>query len=178
MRSFITLAFASVFFFVGCGSDSAAPKPPAQSSSTLKYVGSCTPKECDGLPVPEIACASGATTTTCAPGKDGTCHVDITCDGTTKDADVTSWEPCDDAKCGPVTEIGCADGATLTRQCGKLDGAACAWLTTCSPKPGPACDPSKCGPEPAIAPICKDGSVGGLVCRTLGSGCGWVSNCP
>lgn len=169
--------FLAAFALVACGANVESPAPSSSKSSTLKYVGSCTPEKCDGLPAPALACADPTkSVSTCAPGKDGACAIALSCDGGSDGT--VSWEPCADTACGPAPAIACADGATLTRQCGKLNGAACAWETTCAPKPGDLCAPGACGEAmPAIAPMCSDGSVGTLECRKLGSTCGWTSSC-
>ncbi len=175
MRSILTIA-SMAFLFVACGSNVESESPPPRSTNqTLKYVGACTPKACDGLPVPAIACADPAKTThVCAPGADGVCKLDLVCE----DSGTVSWQPCADSACGPMPAIGCAGDATLTQQCGKTNGGACSWVTTCSPKPGELCAAGACGDGvPAIAPICSDGSTGGLDCRKLGDRCGWVPDC-
>ncbi len=169
--------FLASFTLVACGANVESPAASGSKASTLEYVGSCTPERCDGLPVPAIACADPSkSVSTCAPGKDGTCDVTLTCDGSP--SDTVSWEACADAACGAAPAIACADGAKLSRQCGKLNGGACTWVTTCAPEPGEPCAPGACGDAvPAIAPICSDGSTGSMVCRKLGATCGWASSC-
>jgi len=178
MRSFLAIASMSLLF-VACGSNVENEDPaPRSTNQTLKYVGSCTPKACDGLPVLAMACAEPAKTTqVCSPGTDGACKLDIVCEGSGGSGSV-SWEPCADSACGPIPAIGCADDATITQQCGKTNGGSCAWVTTCSPKPGELCAAGACGDGvPAVAPICSDGKTGSLECRKLGDRCGWVSDC-
>jgi hypothetical protein len=200
MRSLFSSFLLAVSFssLLACGGGT-EPKaannnnPPATGVAALEYRGTCTPAVCDKLPVPEIGCATGDPTKVCSPAKDGACRISISCsdaDGTTGsggdaggvggDPDgVTSWEGCGAERCGAVPEIGCPAGYDLSRNCGKENGAAtCSWATTCAPRPGELCAPGACGDAvPQIAPICKDGSTGEMVCRKLGDRCGWASNC-
>lgn len=153
------------------------PSPGTPRSSTLEYVGKCTPALCDGLPEPAIACASPETTTTiCEPGSSGSCIIDIECG-----SPPSSPPLCDPAACGPAAPAIaplCPTGSTIVTDCVKT-GSTCEWEPRCVPPSGPACNPMSCGAEPAIAPICPDGEVGSLVCSGTSSGeCGWVVSCP
>ena len=175
MRSIHAVASMTILL-VACGATVESESPaPRTGSQTQKYVDGCTPEVCDGLPVDTKACADPAKTThVCSPGADSACKLDVVCDG---DGTV-SWSACEESACGPAPAIGCGDGATLVQQCGSENAGACKWVTTCSPKPGELCAAGACGEGvPAIAPICSDGSVGGLECRKLGDRCGWVPDC-
>jgi hypothetical protein len=157
------------------GNDPTSPKTPA--SSTLEYVGKCTPALCADLGVPAIACAEPETTTTiCEPGSGGTCVIDIECG-----SPPSSPPLCNPAACGPAAPAiapVCPTGSTIVTDCVKT-GSTCEWEPMCVAPSGPDCNPSSCGAEPAIAPICPDGQTGSLVCSGTSSGeCGWTVSCP
>jgi hypothetical protein len=173
------------FLLVACGSSSKGGDDNAGSSDqTLKYVAPCTPTTCDGLPEIQVGCADGSDPTfVCAPDNDGACHLTPECGsgstGKCGGGDV-SYAPCAPSECGPIPAIGCAPGEAPTQTCGSEDGGACTWTITCSPPPSttPCATPDGCGPTPALAPICNDGTTGTLACMQVGSECSWLPQCP
>ena len=85
---------------------------------------------------------------------------------------------CNPGSCGPplgLATIICADGSLggNTGRCLQNADGTCGWEIRECPMP---CD---CGPAPAIARICDDGSSGVMNCEVRSDGtCRWAFDCP
>lgn len=186
LASFALLALAACSATPGPSSEQPFERS-TRTGQSLSYAEPCTPSACDALPVPAIGCGDGGDpVVSCAPGNDGACHVDVKCGGAPGSSPPSgssggnvSYSECPASACGPLPAIGCAPGYTLGESCGSENSAACRWTTTCSPPPSDTpCAPEACGPVPALAEVCKDGSTGKLDCMKVGSKCTWQSKCP
>lgn len=120
----------------GCGDDGATKTDAGDT---------CAANACDGLPVPEIACADGPTIVVCARGDDGECRPQVRCgDGGTGQSDAGIGKTC-----GGIAGLTCAKSQFCNYEvaaggdgCGQIaDGAG-----VCEPIPD-AC------PE-LYAPVC------------------------
>lgn len=167
-------AVSCLLFACASSKGSAAPpkgeEDPGLQARSLIYQVPCNPEACSSPPSTAIDVNGLAS---CLP-TDGTCGW--------KAADPNepvSFSQCEESKCGAVPQIGCAPGYhAVPPVCGSINGAACAYQTTCAADVSDvACDDTKCGPMPELAPICDDGSTGNMVCRAKTDGCGWVPDC-
>lgn len=158
--------FATAFAFVA----------PACSSTGQVSLG----KNDDGLTV----CAAtdcgpepGVSTTICPDGsKGGFTGRCVKAAGST----TCGWEikSCGgDPACTPPPPVTCADGTVTVSGCGRDSSGDCVCGGTGCPD---GCTSMECGPVPALARVCPDGSIGKWVCDKSGSTgtCGWSDVCP
>ena len=101
---------------------------------------------------------------------------------------------CAATECGPIPEIAtplCSDGSSPPPpQCERNDKGTCGWVFGTCPVPppppvldagAPVCDPSSCGPAPALAMQCPGGTTETPVCELNAktNSCGWTfPPCP
>ena len=146
------------------------------------------PIECDCGALPAIAriCPDGSVgVPECRHRADGTCDWEHVCGGTST--------ACTPEECGPAPgapSIICEDGTVAGPMCERTPAGVCGWIFTscpeepCDPASGMTCvecPATECGPAPAIAMICPDGSTADMVCAPGSdpSGmCGWRFICP
>jgi hypothetical protein len=175
---------------LACSGSTGSGREPTgtQQAATMEYFGTCGPAACADLPVPTIACAAPAETTTiCEPANDGACSIRIECDSSPPSS------LCDPSQCPagiPQLAPSCPPGDGIATQC-VSSGAACNWQSKCVPPSQPTCSPDACGPLTMVASICPDGSTASVSCGlpsgvtsstgVTGSspgGCQWITSCP
>ncbi len=120
-----------VLLAASCG-DSAngrADRPVSDGGDTLR----CEADACDGLPVPEIACADGPTIVVCERGADGACRPQVRCESDEAGADHDGGSRQD---AGPRQDAGSqqdAGGASDPGQaCGGIAGRGCPSAQFCN----------------------------------------------
>ncbi len=136
----------------------------------LSFVAPCNASACGDVPA-----SSTSATPQCA-STSGTCSWSASAGD-----DSVSYSGCDDALCGAKPDASvCPAGTTFKgAACGSEDDGACIWRSACGVAPSTTLcpDPEGCGGKPEIGVVCKDGSVGDLLCRSQGAKCGWERSC-
>lgn len=156
---------------LACGaSDQGSGAQTPKTSQTLSAVGDCAFAACGSLPsnlssTPRVTCSSPSGTE---------------CAWSASSSDTTSYRQCAASECPSPPVIDCPSGTLRsTQQCGSTNGAACAWVTVCTPPRSttPCPDADGCGPMQDIAVICSDNTTGTFVCVTDGAKCSWQNSC-
>jgi hypothetical protein len=155
------------------GQDDRDAPPSGQTGQvSLGFTAPCDAQACGEVPP-----SSRSDRPSCSPSSAGTCGwSDPDPDGS------VSFRECAASECAPKPEIDVCPTGTLLRgaTCGSENSGPCIWRSTCTPPRSttPCPDPNGCGEGvPALAVMCKDGSVGGLACMQQGKTCKFEPTC-
>lgn len=149
------------------GDDRERPDPPSAKSAslrTLAFAEPCDDRGCGAAPPAMLRPLCMAV--------DGACRWE-------EGPAAATYEPCDSAACSARPSASCPSGATSTGDaCAKLNGASCAWVTSCT-APEIAC-PEANGCEgkgiPFYSVLCDGGVL--TICVKVGEdACAWKHTC-
>lgn len=173
---------AAILFLLACTGSTTTPPPSAPPADdtgdktetvreALDFIAPCTASVCGEIPPsakssrPRCRSSAGACAWSDPPSPD----------------DSVSYRACEESECGPKPDASvCPSGTTYKgAACGSENEGPCTWRTTCVPPPSttPCEDAYGCGPKPELAVVCKDGSVGDLLCMKQGTRCDWQRSC-
>lgn len=168
----ITWGFMISAGLLACSGENASDAPARTAGrQTLRATGACDFESCGAVP----SSLGSAASLDCNGAPEA-------CQWSASSSDVTSYRFCAETECPARPDIECpANTVRVSQQCGSLDGAACAWATSCAPPRQTTACPSATGcddlPLLSIGVICQDGSTGGFDCVTDGAQCRWERNC-